>query len=128
MRFKKGDVANGNPRVVELKQQQLFKSLDGFHQDIKYWSIKRGLHKADPIKQMVKLMEEIGELANGLNKNNDKVIVDSVGDVFVVLTILCQQLNIDLTSCVAAAYNEIKDRKGKLINGIFVKEQDLKKE
>lgn len=121
-------IASGNPSVVGIKQKQLFSTLDGYHQDIIYWALQRGLHKADPMKQMVKLMEEIGELANGLNKSNDKLIIDSVGDVFVVLTILCQQLNIDLTSCVAAAYNEIKDRKGKLVNGIFVKEQDLKKE
>lgn len=126
--FLRDVVENGNPRVVGLKQVQLFKSLDGYHQDIKYWSIRRGLHKADPMKQMVKLMEEIGELANGLNKSNDKVVIDSVGDVFVVLTILCQQLNINLTDCVEAAYNEIKERKGQLVNGIFVKEQDLKKE
>ena len=108
--------------------QQPYPSLNDLHKSIKFWSRERKIDKADPMKQMVKLMEEIGELANGLNKSNDKLIVDSVGDAFVVLTILCQQLNIDLTSCVAAAYEEIKDRKGQLVNGIFVKEQDLKKE
>jgi len=120
-------IKSSNTRVVGKMQKQS-QTLDSYHQDIRYWSLKRGLNKADPMKQMVKLMEEIGELANGLNKSNEEVIIDSIGDVFVVLTILCQQLKIDLTSCVAAAYDEIKDRKGKLVNGIFVKEQDLKKE
>lgn len=120
-------LAQAATSVVGIKQKQLFSTLDTYHQDIRYWSLQRGLHKADPMKQMVKLMEEIGELANGLNKSNDEIIVDSIGDVFVVLTILCQQLHIDLTSCVASAYEEIKDRKGRLVNGIFVKEEDLKK-
>ena len=75
----------------------------------------------------VKLTEEIGELANGLNKGNEQVIVDSIGYVFVALSILCQQLSFDLSFCIATAYNEIKDRKGKMINGIFVKEQDMMK-
>lgn len=121
-------IKESNTRVVGQFIKQPTKTLNELHSLIQSWSKQRELDKADPMKQMVKLMEEIGELANGLNKSNDKVIVDSVGDVFVVLTILCQQLNIDLTSCVAAAYDEIKDRKGQLVNGIFVKEQDLKKE
>lgn len=120
-------VANGNPSVVGIKQKQLIKTLDNYHQDIRCWSLQRRLHKADPMKQMVKLTEEIGELANGLNKGNEQVIVDSIGYVFVALSILCQQLSFDLSFCIATAYNEIKDRKGKMINGIFVKEQDMMK-
>jgi NTP pyrophosphatase (non-canonical NTP hydrolase) len=92
---------------------------------IQEWSIERHLDKAQPAKQMLKLIEEVGELASGIAKDNRDVQVDSIGDIFVVLTILSQQLNLDIEKCVESAYNEIKERKGKTINGVFVKESDL---
>jgi NTP pyrophosphatase (non-canonical NTP hydrolase) len=95
---------------------------------IRVWAKDRGLDKANPINQLSKLLEEIGELASGVNKNDRTKIVDSIGDAYVVLTILAMQLNLDIETCVAYAYNEIKNRKGKLVNGIFVKEEDLKGE
>ena len=49
-----------------------------------------------------------------------------MGDVFVTLIILCDQLNMDPVDCLGRAYEKIKDRKGKTINGVFVKEEDLK--
>ena len=92
---------------------------------IQAWSTERQLNKAQPAKQMLKLIEEVGELASGIAKDNRDVQVDSIGDIFVVLTILSQQLNLDIEKCVESAYNEIKERKGKTINGVFVKESDL---
>ena len=74
---------------------------------------------------MLKLMEEAGELAEGRAKGNEDEVIDSIGDVFVVLVILSQQLNLDFHSCVEEAYNTIKSRKGKTINGIFVKQEDI---
>ena len=74
---------------------------------------------------MVKIMEEIGELANGINKGRKDHIIDSIGDVYVVLVILCMQLGLDINDCIKVAYNEIKDRKGEMVNGTFVKEEDL---
>ena len=75
---------------------------------------------------MVKIMEEIGELANGINKNKQDLIIDSIGDIYVVLVALCMQLGLDINDCIWVAYEEIKDRKGKLVNGLFVKEEDLR--
>ena len=158
---------------------------------IKQWAIDRNLHTADPNKQFDKLIEEYGELVNGLNKGNKELIVDSIGDMYVVLTIMMQQINgymdvalrlsnhydgtattldyverlyylgfdlynfthghthlfssvqtkvteviellkvtaeennVSFDECIDAAYNEIKDRKGKMIDGKFVKESDL---
>lgn len=92
---------------------------------IKIWAMDRGLDVADPNKQMLKLMEEVGELAQGMAKNNASQIIDSVGDVYVVLTILSMQLDLDIEDCIEQAYVEIADRKGKMINGVFVKEEDL---
>ena len=92
---------------------------------IKKWAIDRNVVSGDVKSQMVKLLEEAGELAEGINKNKMDLIVDSIGDVYVVLVILCMQLGLDINDCIKVAYDEIKDRKGKLVNGLFVKEEDL---
>ena len=92
---------------------------------IKKWAIDRGIQSGNPEAQMVKLLEEAGELASGINKNKLDLIIDSIGDVYVVLVILCMQLGLDINDCIKAAYEEIKDRRGELVNGLFVKEEDL---
>jgi NTP pyrophosphatase (non-canonical NTP hydrolase) len=93
---------------------------------IRLWAIDRNLNNGDPAKQMLKLVEELGELASGMAKNNKDVIIDSFGDIYVVLTILAMQHGINIEHCIDSAYDEIKDRKGKLVNGVFIKEGDLK--
>ncbi|PID15752.1 hypothetical protein CSV63_07335 [Sporosarcina sp. P34] len=92
---------------------------------IRTWAIMRGLDDADPNKQMLKLMEEVGELSAAIARNNEWETTDAIGDIFVVLTILSMQLGFSLEGCVDSAYQEIKDRKGKMVNGVFVKEADL---
>ena len=49
-----------------------------------------------------------------------------MGDIFVTLIILCDQLDIYPVDCLARAYGKIKDRTGKTINGVFIKQEDLK--
>lgn len=93
---------------------------------VKRWSIARKLHAADPVKQMLKLTEETGELAAAIARDNTAAMVDAVGDILVVLTILCQQTGISLTAAFEEAYQAIKHRNGKTVNGVFVKEEDLK--
>lgn len=92
---------------------------------IKKWFKDRNLDRADPKSQMLKLMEETGELAEGIAKNRPDQIKDSIGDIYVVLTGLSIQLGYNIEECIEAAYEEIKDRKGKMIDGVFVKESDL---
>jgi len=92
---------------------------------IKKWATERDLMFGKPTAQMVKLMEEVGELANGINKDREGQIIDSIGDIYVALVILCMQLDLDINGCIKAVYDEIKDRKGKMVNGLFVKEEDL---
>lgn len=92
---------------------------------IEDWARNKDLDKAQPEKQMLKLMEEVGELAQGLAKDNLDQVVDSIGDVYVVLTILSMQLGLDIRECVEEAYEEIKGRQGRMVNGVFVKQEDL---
>ena len=92
---------------------------------IRKWSIERGLDNEDPKGQMLKLVEELGELSEGISKGKEELIVDGLGDCVVVLTILAQQYGLVLEDCINYAYNEIKDRKGLIVDGVYVKESDL---
>ena len=107
-----------------MSQEEEVKPLSELVALIQNWAWDRNLidgstHNA----QMLKLMEEVGELAGGVCKGKADVIKDSIGDVFVVLTIIAAQMGWSIEECVQAAYAEIKDRKGRMIQGVFVKEE-----
>lgn len=167
-----GNIKMNTKKVLEGKVQQ--------------WFIDRNLHEANPIKQFLKLMEESGELFEGIAKDKPELIYDALGDIQVVMIGFEQQIknsaqisanqqelelllmvsslgNIaqklyshvchnetqtpliksDLMfldsvistislynestaeKCLDEAYEVIKDRKGKMIDGVFVKEEDL---
>lgn len=93
---------------------------------IEQWARDRGLAHADSTKQICKLTEEVGEVARAINKSNLTDLEDGIGDCFVVLTILAMQNGLKIEDCVKSAWIEIKDRKGRTIDGMFVKESDLK--
>ena len=67
---------------------------------IEEWARERALDTANPDKQMLKLGEEFGELCQGLAKNRPEQVKDSIGDMYVVLTILSLQLGLDIEDCV----------------------------
>jgi NTP pyrophosphatase (non-canonical NTP hydrolase) len=73
-------------------------------------------------------MEEVGELAHEISRcqYNSKATEDAIGDIGVVLTILADMLGYDFTDCLELAYNEIKDRTGKTVDGSFIKTSDEK--
>ena len=117
-----------NDTLVEVPGESKTQENEGIEditELIKKWATDRDLTSGNPTAQMVKLLEEAGKLATGVNKNKQDLIVDSIGDVYVVLVILCMQLGLDINDCIKVAYNEIKDRKGEMVNGTFVKEEDL---
>lgn len=92
---------------------------------VEQWSIDKGLDKAESSKQYLKVAEEVGEIAGALARGNKDELRDGIGDAIVTLIILAQQNDMDLYECLNQAYTEIADRKGKTINGVFVKEADL---
>lgn len=92
---------------------------------IKDWAVKRGLHAADPNRQFLKVVEEVGEVAAAMAKGKQAELADGIGDVFVTIVILAMQNGMDIADCVENAYTEIAERKGKMVNGVFVKEADL---
>ncbi len=90
---------------------------------IRQWAEDRNLVKgATRQSQMLKMTEEVGELAAGIAKGREAEVKDAIGDCVVVLTILAAQSGMLIEDCIDAAYAEIKDRKGKMVDGVFVRE------
>jgi NTP pyrophosphatase (non-canonical NTP hydrolase) len=90
---------------------------------IREWAETRGLYNnGDPKTQTLKLMEEAGEICRAVLKKDESEIIDGIGDCVVVLTNLAHLCDTSIEECIDAAYNEIKDRKGKMANGTYVKD------
>ena len=97
---------------------------DAMFSRIREWAQSRGLYeKGNTITQYVKLQEEAGELAKALLNNDHDEINDAIGDIVVVLTNLAHLHGTDIETCIADAYKVIAKRKGKMINGTFVKDE-----
>lgn len=92
-------------------------------QEVIEWGIKRGIYKeSSPINQVDKLKEEFKELDSATQMYDLEEIKDGIGDMLVVLTHIANMYNFTLTQCYKHAYNQIKNRTGKMVNGIFVKD------
>lgn len=92
---------------------------------IENWAEEKNIHKADSSRQMLKVMEEVGETAAALARGNTEDLQDGIGDVFVTLVILAQQNGLAIDDCIAGAWEEIADRTGEVRDGVFIKSSDL---
>jgi len=102
-------------------------TFDELIDNITQWADDKGILVSDNApKQSMKIMEELGETMGAIlkGKKTDEVI-DGIGDILVTVIILSKQLGLDPTECLESAWNEIKDRKGKTVNGTFIKEEEL---
>ncbi|WP_172412690.1 MazG-like family protein [Ligilactobacillus salivarius] len=118
---------DGLVQHINKAQSMTFEEL---HEAIIQWAEDRNMIKQDKLtalSQLAKVTEEHGELSAGINKKDEEKIKDSLGDSLVTLIILAQDLNFDLLDCLNSVYRVIQNRKGKTINGVFVKETDLHK-
>ena len=89
------------------------------------WAVARNLIQgSDPKSQLLKTFSECGELADNINKQRYQDAKDDIGDVIVTLIIVAAQIGTDIEECLEIAYNDIKDRKGYMMNGVFIKEGD----
>ena len=90
---------------------------------IREWAHERGLYdKGDVKTQTLKLMEEAGEICRAVLKDDKEQIIDGIGDCVVVLTNLAELNNVSIEDCIDAAYDEISNRTGKMVNGTFKKD------
>ncbi len=94
-----------------------------YEEAIGQWHRDRNLIDGSTDKdQYMKLIQEAGELSDSLCKGKD--IRDDIGDMMVVLINIMVRNNLTIKECLSVAYDDIKDRRGKMIDGIFVKEGD----
>ena len=92
--------------------------------NVKQWHYDRNLIAGSTDKdQFLKLIQEMGELSDNICKGRD--IRDDIGDCLVVLINIAERNGLSLTECLSVAYDDIKHRKGRMIDGVFVKEADL---
>jgi NTP pyrophosphatase (non-canonical NTP hydrolase) len=90
---------------------------------IREWADERGLYdKGDTKTQALKLVEEMGEICRAILKDDKEQIIDGIGDCVVVLTNLAELINVPIELCIDTAYDEIKNRSGKMVNGTFKKD------
>lgn len=121
--FKPGTTEKVNPNLRPLTPKNAQFDL------IRNWAAERGIYeKGNSHTQYVKLQEEAGELAKALLKNDRPEIVDGIGDMIVVLTNLAYIEGLFIEDCIESAFSEICNRKGKMINGTFVKEVEVHEE
>lgn len=121
-------------------------SFEELRENVELWAKDKDLlHEKNADKQFMKFIEEVFEFKFEMetHKNNSivcdslasngnfiKVIIKNdmkleMGDIIVTLIVLCNQLDIDIVECLEMAYEKISKRKGKTVNGLFVKEEDL---
>jgi len=113
-----------NKKLNELGSKEEFYKEDEVNvfDLIRDWAQVRGIYnKGDSKTQYMKLMEEVGELAEALLENDRAETKDAIGDIMVVLTNLAHMQQMKIEDCVTSAYDEIKNRKGSMVNGTFVK-------
>jgi len=90
---------------------------------IRDWADERGLYEnGDTKTQALKLVEEVGETCRAILKEDYEEVTDGIGDCVVVLTNLAELHGVSIEECIEKAYNEIKNRKGKMVNGTYKKD------
>jgi NTP pyrophosphatase (non-canonical NTP hydrolase) len=121
--YNKAFSAAFNMKETEIKPE---KSVSNIYDLIRQWAKDKGIYaKGDPKTQYLKLMEEAGELSRAILKKDKPEIIDAIGDMVVVLTNLAELEGLAIEDCITSAYNVIKNRKGKMVNGTFVKQDTI---
>jgi DNA phosphorothioation-dependent restriction protein DptG len=109
--------------LERLERQSANETLEKLVNRIKNWHYDRNLIDGATDKdQLAKLIQEMGELSDNICKGKD--VADDIGDIMVVLINIAERNGLSLRHCLEVAYSDIKDRKGKMVDGVFVKESD----
>lgn len=99
-------------------------STDDYVKKIVGWHHDRNLIEGSTDKdQFAKLIQEAGELSDNICKGRD--VSDDIGDMVVVLLNIAERNKLSLADCLSKAWDDIKDRKGRMVDGVFIKESDL---
>lgn len=119
--IKNSSLVTNNLELMEVDVKQA--EIDYFEKIVEWGKDKGILSKGTVVTQFAKLIEEVTELGEGIEKQSEEEIKDAIGDCIVVLTLLAKLCNMDVETCIKSAYNEIKGRTGRMENGTFVKDR-----
>lgn len=113
--------------VVKLDQPSLFGENMSYAEIelkvINWGEARKIVQNSNNMAQAIKTLEEVGELLEAIHKGDRAAQIDAYGDILVTLVIGCATADLDLVTCFAAAYDQIKDRKGHLDStGVFIKD------
>lgn len=99
---------------------------EAFHDtvhSVNRWAVDRNITAeggATSYTQIPKLIEEVYEFRDAETEEEAKL---EFGDILVVCVQIARLRGLDMGECLQLAYEKIKDRKGTMIDGRFVKEQ-----
>jgi NTP pyrophosphatase (non-canonical NTP hydrolase) len=112
-----------HPQIKKNKDIIVKANASDLFAHVEQWAIAKGLdNQNNRNAQALKVMEEVGETMAALARGKKEDIKDGIGDSIVTLIILAMQCGFTATECLNAAYNEIKNRNGKTVDGVFIKE------
>ena len=98
-------------------------SLDALDEKILAWGLEKGiLPNPDPLSQWDKTEEEVAELRQAIYEHDIDEVKDAIGDIYVTITMQAEAWGFTMEECVQAAYDVIKRRTGKMVDGKFVKD------
>lgn len=87
------------------------------------WGHEKGiLPNPDPVAQFKKTLEEVEELAIGIDNKDVAEVKDAIGDIIVTLIMQAEAWDLNIQECMQSAYDEIKGRTGSMVDGVFVKD------
>ena len=113
----KGEVSNMTTNKIKTHDFPVVALIN----KIKDWHQNRNLIEGSTDKdQVLKLQQELGELSDSVCKQKD--MKDDLGDMMVIMLNIMKRNNYTMEECLETAYNDIKDRKGKMDNGTFKKD------
>ena len=100
------------------------KNFEELTSDVLTWANEKGIFdNPDPLAQLDKTQEELNETIEAVKQKDEAEIVDGIGDMLVTIIIASKMFGEDPARCLELAYNEIKNRTGKMVDGKFVKDQ-----
>jgi uncharacterized protein YabN with tetrapyrrole methylase and pyrophosphatase domain len=110
-------------QTIKTGEENMKTTIQSLIADVTIWHYERNLIGGSTDKdQFHKLIQECAELSDNLCKGKD--IKDDIGDILVVLINIAERNKLTFKECLEVAYDDIKDRKGRMIDGVFVKESD----
>lgn len=99
-------------------------SLIALEENIVGWGHDKGiLPNPDPVAQFGKTIEEVQELAIGIDAKDEEAVKDAIGDIIVTLIMQAEAWDTSIQECMQMAYDTISKRTGKMVDGVFVKDE-----